>query len=957
MKTDFEAELKKLNSAQKEAVEAVEGPVMVIAGPGTGKTQVLALRIANILKKTDTPADGVLCLTFTNSGVRAMRERLKNLVGKEAGRVTIATFHAFAGAIIEEFHEHLNLVSPPSLMDDRESILLADRLLEERDWKHLRTRSGGAHNFRDLRSLISFLKREGLSAKDFIELIEMEISSIKNNPESFSTRGKTKGSLKSTILAKLESLERTLEAGYFYEAYEEVKKEENLVDYEDVLNLLVRLVEESDEARASIAERFLYILVDEHQDSSAVQNRFLEAVWGEIEKPNIFVVGDDRQLIYSFNGASVSHFEKFLESFPGTKLITLTENYRSTQTVLNIADALLESRLAKGKLQSQSNENHPLKLVEAEFERDEILAAGLSIKEKIDSGLKPEDCAILVPKNYQVKSAVAVLKDLGLPVASHGKSSFFGTKESRVLMSALRVINEPSNGALLGELLLEPMLNLNLISVQKFIRENGRKLDLEKLISEGGVIGELGEKLIKYTNYTGSVYELIQAVSKSLFFDSVSEHKELLRQVEVVRTLVHLALSRLEKNENLSLRNFIEFVDRLEQYGEDIPLAVFSGGEGVRVMTLHSSKGLEFDFVWIAHLDERSLMKGKSAGFSLPEKLSSFANKKDEETARRELYVAITRAKRFCTLSFALNGYTGGELKMANIISEMEEGVFEKQSALETENLIKDKDPLLYVSTVESEDNSMGDLISFVKEEYKNQPISVTHLNNFFDCPWKWYFRNFLRLPEPENEALLFGNFAHALVERSVIERRIVEDFEPEFLKLKIFDERLITRFTKSAQDILEKFGANILPFIETEAVVEKRLKIVDEHTVLEITGSIDLLEKMEEGLRISDFKTGRVKKEADYIRQIAMYSYLLLNQRKPEKPYISRLIFLEAKDKDYIAEIKTSPEDLKQLQSEIAEYDQSLESGEWVRRECTFKPNNFARECEYCALKKRLFN
>lgn len=956
----FESEYRKLNKAQKEAVDTIEGPVMVIAGPGTGKTQVLALRIANILTETDTTADGILCLTFTNSGVRAMRERLTRLIGPAATRVTISTFHSFSAALIEEFYEHLGLMAPPALLDEREAVLLADRLLEEGEWEYLRTRGGGAHNFRDLRSLISFLKRENISPQEFLTQVEEEIEHVKKDPENISSKGKTKGSLKSTALGKLERLERTLEVARFYDEYEEAKLKENLADYDDILKLAVNLMEHSEEARASVAERYLYILVDEHQDSSGVQNSFLELVWGKVEKPNLFVVGDDRQLIYGFGGASISHFESFGGNFPGTKLITLTENYRSTQSVLDAAEKLLRSRLAQGKLKSQTGESHPLKLVEAQFPRDEILAAGLAIKEKLSQGLNPEDCAVLVPKNHQVRSAVSVLKDLGLPVAAQGKTSFFNLRESQALLAALRALNNPLNPVFVSTLILEPALRLPIIEVQRLIQKEGRKLDLEKLSREKGAIGEVGKKLSVLVDLAQEkgVYELIQTLGKELFFERAEEHAALLRQIEAVRTLVHLALSRMEKRAGLSLNDFVEFIERLEEYGEDLPVAVFAGSQGVRVMTLHTSKGLEFDFVWVAHLDEKSLMKGKNAGFTLPEKLSSFAAQKDEEAARRELYVAITRAKRFSTLSYSLESYTGGELSLAKIVAELPEEMFEKKNLLETEKEIRAKDPLLYVASVEKEnpENGLEAVKDWVRSDYVSTPLSVTHLNNFLTCPWRWYFRNFLRLPEPESEALLFGNLAHALVEKSIVERRVSETYEAELNKLKIFDERLRKRFAKDAEKLLKRFGKVSLPFISEESRTEVRLRSLDAKTGLEVTGSIDLLENLEAGVRVTDFKTGRAKKSDDYLRQLAMYSYLLENQRKPLKVISSRLAFLEAEEKDYFFETQIGREEIQKLKEEISEYNQALKDRSWSERPCEFKPSQFERECEYCALRKRLF-
>src|SRR3989344_1464321 len=292
----FSEEYKKLNKAQKEAVDTIDGPVMVVAGPGTGKTQILALRIGNILSKTDTKADSVLCLTFTNTAVAAMKERLGRYIGAESSKVNIFTFHSFGMKILEEYYGVLGLETAPRTMDEADAIVLADQILHTNDWGYLRPRSDSTRYFRDLKSLISLLKRERIAPGEFLREVDMEIKSL----EQKTTKEKKKN---------IFSLLRTREVIIFFEFKKKKKKDKNLFDYDDILENLVKVVEDSAPVRDEIREKYLYVLIDEHQDSSGVQNEFLEKVWGDTEKPNIFVVGDDRQLIYGFGGASLEYFE------------------------------------------------------------------------------------------------------------------------------------------------------------------------------------------------------------------------------------------------------------------------------------------------------------------------------------------------------------------------------------------------------------------------------------------------------------------------------------------------------------------------------------------------------------------------------------------------------------------------------------------------------------------------
>jgi len=974
----FQKEYGKLNDRQREAVDAIDGPVMVIAGPGTGKTQILALRIANILQKTDTPANGVLCLTFTNSGVRAMRERLVSIMGATASRVSVSTFHSFGIALIQEFYEDISLDEPPTLLDDSDTVTLYDELLEKHDWEYLRPRIGGENNFDDLKSLISLLKRERMGVAAFLEEVEKEQERIKNDPASISSRGPSKGQLKSVEKDKIERLERTKEAGKFFGLYEKTKAERNLADYDDILEMIVRLVKVSEEARASIRERYLYILVDEHQDSSGVQNEFLEEVWGGTEKPNLFAVGDDRQLIYAFGGASLSHFEKFRDTF-GARVIALTENYRSTQAILDASSELLQSSMVKEKLSSNSKESHPIELIEAEYPRDEVLAIGLEMKRRIEAGLSPDECALLLPKRSQVKSAVAVLRDLGLPVASGGKSSFFGVAETQSLLLLLRFCSDPFNPAALAPILLDPGFGIPFLSAHEFLRKQGRKTSLATMREGSEPVVALGKRLEDLVQEVPkrNVYSFIQHASVDLFFRAIESHEALLVQVEVVRTFLHLALSSMEKNPKLTLADFLAFIGRMESYGQDLPLAVFSADEGVKVMTLHGSKGLEFDSVWIAHLDESSLMKGKQMKVALPESIKEKVSKKDEITARRELYVAMTRAKKHLALSYSRTGYSGGATMLATIVSDLPQDIFKKTDSAATEASIRAHDPKAYVASdpmVPSED-VRAEIAKLVKNAYAERPVSVTHLNNFWSCPWKWYFRNFLSLPEPVTESLEFGNLVHGAIEELLTgadssKNGIVALIEAGLDDNYIYDDRTRERFSKDAVKVLSRFVSDWLPQL-ADALSEQKIRPYrdPEFPEIEVTGKIDAIQKLSETtLAVTDFKTGKVKTAkdilkaggsrplSDLLRQLAMYSYLLHAEKPDQTVASSRLLFLEAEEGDpnmlYQAEIGS--EQIALLREDLKEYSRLLSSGEWIGMPCDFKAFGKQKECEYCSLAKK---
>ncbi len=988
----FDQEYKRLNKAQKEAVDTLEGPVMVVAGPGTGKTQILALRIGNILKSGAATPDGILCLTFTRSGVKAMKRRLEEYIGADANNVQVSTFHSFANELVEKHYALLDFKTVPKLLEDDEAVFLVDDIMQSNTWEYLRPRSNPTMYFNDLKQLISVLKRERLSPEEFLTYVEADITYLQNDPDSISTRGESKGKLKKEIEKKIESLERTREVVSFYRLYEEKKREEGLMDYDDVLEYAVKLAEDFEDVRADIYENFLYVLVDEHQDSSGVQNNFIKAVWKETEKPNIFVVGDDRQLIYAFSGAKLSYFEEFAHFFGKAKLITLVENYRSTARILDLADDLLSSRVAKEKLHSNTKGTDKILLEEYSYPRDEMIGAGLYFKDKIAHGAKPEDCAILVPKNFHVRNAIQTLLDMGLPVSTGKSISLFSLRESQSLLRILHIMSEPFNSVLLSESLLDATSGVKPFDAHKFLKNTKpNNLSIEDLVSSGSsdglfvtenAIANWGKTLKAWVDVPPEKLSyVISKIGNEFLINHSKNHTELLRHVEVVRSFIHLAILFEQKNPNPHLKDFLEYIKRLESYGSHIGIATFSADTGINVMTLHKSKGLEYKHVWIGHMNEEVLMSGKKAGFTLPEKVKEHLHERDIENAKRELYVSITRAKETCVISYAAENYNGGEMELAQIIRELPETHFTKKTKEDTEKDILENSDGVKIFTNFSEvveGDTLEEIKTFVKEHYEESKVSVSLLNNFFECPWKWYFRNFLKLPEVKGVSLALGSAVHSTLEyilknKSVPAQKDIDaKIKFELMREGIQDDKEISRIFKEAKSAVDNWIAHYYKQLEKNYESERSVQFRDpQYKNLLMYGKLDLTERGEGGtMIITDFKTGKPKTKSEiekldtedrlssYMRQLAMYSYLIAGVEKGKQVSLSKLLFLEADPKDKNATYATyiDEEKIDLLKRDIADYVKSLEDGSWTSLECHYKPWGSSKdECEYCALAKRI--
>ena len=365
--------------------------------------------------------------------------------------------------------------------------------------------------------------------------------------------------------------------------------------------------------------------------------------------------------------------------------------------------------------------------------------------------------------------------------------------------------------------------------------------------------------------------------------------------------------------------------------------------EGVKVLTLHSSKGLEFDYVWIAHMDESSMSRGRKMGFVLPEAIAEKVLERDADVTKRKLYVAITRAKRFCTISYATHSSGGGEQEVSKVIKDLPEEIFEKQKIKNVPRKIK-----------KEKNTDISNLVKLVAEKYRERKVSVSLLNNFFECPWKWYFRNLLQLPEPKSESLEFGSAVHG-----AIDKILKLGHEPSLGELENLG------LDKEVMGVVSRWVSARLPEIKLQRETEKSISTRDNRfPLLNIYGKIDLVEYLSKNeLRVTDFKTGSVKKKGEiekldeegrmssYLRQLAMYSYLLQNTSKADVRK-SRLEFLEAKNKKEIFydRIITKGE-IELLLKDIADYDHLVKTGEWVNRPCNYNSYGKATVCEYCKM------
>ncbi|MEY2703391.1 MAG: hypothetical protein RLY43_2030, partial [Bacteroidota bacterium] len=658
-----------LNKSQKEAVDAIDGPVMVIAGPGTGKTTILSLRIAQILLKTDTKPENILALTFTNSGVVAMRKKLLDYIGDLAYRVNIFTFHSFAEHVIKEFSFYFKELQFARVISDIEKIEIIEEIIKNHSFKDIVSDYDIFASISEIIRAVNEIKKDGLTPDEFRVLIpkwQEEMMSDDSLYYKRKTGNFNVGDVKESEKIKIDKkVNKAYEILTVFEEYQKVIKEKGFYDFSDmILNVLSEL-ERNENLKLDLQEQYQYLLVDEHQDTNFGQNKLIQLLTDaeHLEgRPNLFTVGDDKQSIYRFQGASLENFKYLDTVYRDVKKIPLEENYRSSENILNSAHSLILNTSEDAVfLNSNSKEKSKVKLLEFSNYKFELLKLADDIAEKINSGVDPNEIAVIYRSNKNVKELKQVFNYKKIPHTILSSEYLLEDSNIENIVDFLKVISNPNDDYSLGKTLFTNFINLdpfdvvNLLEKFSFYNRNRRKnlidiLDDKKLLEEFNI-----KNIDSFTNLKKIIKELKIKSENQDFEDFIKDFinisgylnfmlsaNDSQDQLIKLDKLFDEVKKQKQNNKNYSLSNFIKFIDSYKKYKLDIETDNPEILSGVKLMTAHKSKGLEFEYVYIINATRSGWEKKRGGhGISLP--LDSF--KGDENDERRLFYVAMTRAK------------------------------------------------------------------------------------------------------------------------------------------------------------------------------------------------------------------------------------------------------------------------------------------------------------------------
>lgn len=582
-----------LNSAQKNAVLAIDGPLLVLAGAGAGKTRVIAHRILEIVRRGVAP-EAILAITFTNKAATEMRERVHGLLGPQVGGAPfVSTFHSLGLFIIKENRKELGFKRTPVIYDRADSL-------------------------REIKQALKTLGEEDMEPRAVLGMI---------------SRQKGEGMVPAEYARKVEGPQQRVAAAV-WQLYEQVLRKDGALDFDDLLVRAVRFLEDNLAGRERYQKRWRYIHIDEYQDTNRIQARMVELLAGP--EKNVCAVGDIDQTIYSWRGARIQNLLQFEKMFPGAKTVILEENYRSTQAILSAANTLISKNQARVEknLFTKNVAGEQLSLYQAFDETDEAGFVARIIQEKIAAGATPRDFAVLYRANFQSRAIEEQLLTRDIPYQVLG-TRFFERKEVKDALSLVRaaLYDTPADVARVSNV---PPRGVGKVTLLKML--SGKESELRGAVAEKVMGFRRLLTRIKEKGETAQPSALLRfAISESGMERMYKEDKlEGPERLENLRELVTLAARYDHLGPEEGLSSFLESVALASDQDE-----LKNETNAVRLMTVHAAKGLEFPTVFITGLEE---------GLFPYERDEKDA---DQEEERRLMYVAITRAQKKVFLCYA----------------------------------------------------------------------------------------------------------------------------------------------------------------------------------------------------------------------------------------------------------------------------------------------------------------
>ena len=959
--------LNQLNPEQKKAVEQIYGPVLVLAGPGTGKTHLLTTRIAYLLQQNiGVEPQNILCLTFTESGAVEMRDRLQKWIGNEAYRVKISTFHGFCEWVMQEYPQYFETNrGNREIGDDLQKALVFQEVMKSKKWNYFFNIWDEFTFQRDILKAISDFKRENITPQKLRDLLSEEKKYLENDPDNFYKKkyGKFQaGDFKPGKRIEIDQkIEKMAELADVWEAYEKKLSDHGYFDFDDQIMWVLQEIQTNENLKYDLQEKFQWILVDEYQDTNSAQNVILWTLT-DYENPNIFAVGDDDQAIYRFQGASVKNIFDFQNHFSKSLQVILSKNYRSAQNILDGAFQVIAHNLdridtEKKLIASGKDIDYPGTITKAVFGSRYLELAFLveQIRHQLKQGVAPHEISILVRKNVEVLEIARELPKFGIPVAAQVFQNIFENSYVKILILMMEIFSDPLHDEKIMELLHTPFWNIS-----------ARKLLQFSL----GLYKQKGKSAIEFLLEQSEKDETLKKVL-DLIVESRKNYRHCRPEVLTEKLLYESGLAEYlvsQKDEDTieawqNIRKFLDWI-RDQKQCEDLktlldrihlqnqlhiairPDPIPGGKRSVQVMTAHKAKGQEFKVVFIPGLLDR--VWGNTRDWNKIPMPHIFKDEHDSnEDERRLFFVACTRAKKELYLSYSETDFSGKDKNPSIFWHELSDDLCAIFPMDKVEESLQKILPVFL---------SSGDQVQLLPEEkellaenVKRFIWSATSLQNFIECPRRFLYQNLYKLPRKPLPYLALGTALHEALEKYMRvfketkilpDKQVLLDQFERALRGQNLEREDFKKFQEHGKSVLENYFTHRKEEFSPQNLIEFNFgQFAPAIDGIRVTGKMDKIvffDNHKLTAKIVDYKSGKlkpIKKGERFWRQLVFYDLLARNSKGVSwKVESCELEFLtpDSNGKLGVRNYKVTEEDRIQVIQELKEAHKKLQNFEF---------------------------
>ncbi|MGC2230230.1 MAG: UvrD-helicase domain-containing protein [Candidatus Acidiferrum sp.] len=963
----------KLNDAQRRAITHGEGPLLVIAGAGTGKTRVITERIRHLLQSDESLSGGnILGLTFTNKAAGEMKARVVRATGERGKDVTLATFHAFCESLLKE-------AAPERLMIDKvDHWILLRRNLERLKLDKYRRLADPGQFLNDFVEFFSRCQDELVSSEDYQRYADGLSAQLETERAALD---------EDTYKERAEEVALQQEIARAYRASEELLREKKRVSFGSLITGAVELLEKNAELRHSLQEKYRYILVDEFQDTNIAQLRLLELLTGD--KRSIVAVGDNDQAIYRFRGASFGSFKLFLERFAGwregedsTKFrVSLVENYRSTPNILRVATQVIAQNTVsadfpKKVLSANKEESEKVRIVELETEEDEARWIAGELQRLHAAGRKWRDFAVLYRQHAHRDELAEELSRRKIPFVI-SKLSILDHPLVKDVLAYLRLIATPFDDIACARVLAAPAWGLepaDLVRLAERARKEKKALYDMLQVPQGQLPFDSSHAALP------RLVEFLSEQRKTLRRRTAREILgELLEWLEVaqrasahdrkyVTRLTEFAKEWEPKSETRGLAEFVQYLDYYSQAGGTISLEEDFPGDAVQLMTVHGAKGLEFPQVFLLRINNKKFpATERSRVFEFPAALMKEGEPAEQfhiQEERRLFYVALTRAENRLTLTTLAE-------KKGKIPVFLEDILMDPAIKRRDVHHLSPKPPEIAApAKKETADGADAQLfpasteppkifsriadwaLAFHPPTAEPLTLSPSAVSGYRSCPQQYLFSRSWSLKEGPKAMLSFGSVMHTTIKRFIDQLRkgvklpfeeVARIFETEWSSAGFEDEYQESGYKKDGLEQLRAFHAALLEAPPQVLDQEKSFELPLENNVT-IIGRMDQVNSLgRNDVEIVDYKTGKPKKDADAKKDLQLSLYALAAKEIFEWNPV-RLVFHYLQNNQTQATTRDAKQ-LDEAQKIVLETAADIRAGEFppkpgfVCRNCAYKP------------------